>query len=188
MELIDREVIEDDGRQLQPVLKIFGKDVFVITGQPGFGCSASVHFERQPKNDAMKPGKRFYSWYLYIKSNRLGQIEDYYLSNRHSNLPCNLDSSARFFRDLSLEEVLAFAGSEGYQCVRSHGLPSAKEDRPYGGTCHIDVKGVTQLRRTTFAHYATNTKVQISALGYYANALSDDVRTKQRSPAITFAR
>jgi len=70
--------------KLQPVLKIFGKDVFVITGQPGSECSASVHFERQPKNDGDETrAKGFIGWYLYIKSNRLGQIEDYYLSNRH---------------------------------------------------------------------------------------------------------
>ena len=84
MELIDRKVIEDDGRQLQPVLKLFGTDVFVITGQPGSECSASVHFEQQPKSDGdATRAKGFIGWYLYVKSNRLGQIEDYYLSNRH---------------------------------------------------------------------------------------------------------
>ena len=43
------------------------------------------------------------------------------------------------FRELPLEQVLAFAGSEGYQCVEVMCWPSAKEDRPYGSTCHIDV-------------------------------------------------
>ena len=85
IELIDRQVIED-GKQLPSVLKIFGKDVFVITGQPTATseCSASVHFERQPKSDGdVTRAKSFSGWYLHIESNRFGQIEVYYLSNRH---------------------------------------------------------------------------------------------------------
>jgi sugar phosphate isomerase/epimerase len=78
------------------------------------------------------------------------------------------------FRDLSLEEVLAFAGSEGYQCVEVMCWPSAKEDRPYGGTCHIDVKDFTQSHADKVRALSEKHRVQISALGYYANALSDD--------------
>src|SRR5215212_5372251 len=78
------------------------------------------------------------------------------------------------FRDLSLEEVLAFAGSEGYQCVEVMCWPSAKEDRPYGGTCHIDVNRFTQSQADDVRALCEKHNVQISALGYYANALSED--------------
>src|SRR3954451_20461226 len=78
------------------------------------------------------------------------------------------------FRDLSLEEVLAFAGSEGYQCVEVMCWPSAEEDRPYGGTCHIDVKNFTKAQAEDVRAVCEKHHVQISALGYYANLLSDD--------------
>jgi sugar phosphate isomerase/epimerase len=78
------------------------------------------------------------------------------------------------FGDLSLEEVLAFAGSEGYQCVEVMCWPSAKVDRPYGGVCHIDVKDFTQARADDIRALCEKHRVAISALGYYANSLSDD--------------
>src|SRR4029078_3212962 len=78
------------------------------------------------------------------------------------------------FRDLPLEDVLAFAGSEGYQCVEVMCWPSANEDWPYRGTCHIDVKNFTQSQADDVLSLCEKHHVQISALGYYANALSDD--------------
>ena len=75
---------------------------------------------------------------------------------------------------LSFEEVLAFAASEGYQCVEVMCWPSAKEDRPYGGVCHIDVTNFTQAQADDVRALCEKHGVQISALGYYANALSDD--------------
>jgi sugar phosphate isomerase/epimerase len=78
------------------------------------------------------------------------------------------------FGDLHLEEVLAFAGTEGYQCVEVMCWPSAKVDRPYGGVCHIDVTGFTQAQADDIRALCEKHRVAISALGYYANALSDD--------------
>src|SRR4051812_7043907 len=83
------------------------------------------------------------------------------------------------FRDLSLEEVLAFAGSESYQCVEVMCWPSAKEDRPYGGTCHIDVTAFSQTKADDIRALCEKHRVQISALGYYANSLSDDANEAQ---------
>jgi sugar phosphate isomerase/epimerase len=78
------------------------------------------------------------------------------------------------FGELPLEEVLAFAGSEGYQCVEVMCWPSAKVERPYGGVCHIDVTGFTQAQADDIRALCEKHRVSISALGYYANALSDD--------------
>ncbi len=76
--------------------------------------------------------------------------------------------------DLSLDEVFAVAAAEGYQCVEVMCWPSAKVDRPYGGVCHIDVTDLTQTKADDICALGTKHGVQISALGYYANALADD--------------
>jgi sugar phosphate isomerase/epimerase len=78
------------------------------------------------------------------------------------------------FGDLPLDEVLAFAGSEGYQCVEAMCWPSAKVDRPYGGVCHIDANDFTQAQADDIGALCDKHRVKLSALGYYANALSDD--------------
>src|SRR6476660_488653 len=77
-------------------------------------------------------------------------------------------------KDLSLDEVLAVAASEGYECVEVMCWPSKKEDRPYGGVCHIDVTEFTQTKADEIRSLCEKHGVQISALGYYANALSND--------------
>jgi sugar phosphate isomerase/epimerase len=76
--------------------------------------------------------------------------------------------------DLSFEEVLVFAASEGYQCVEAMAWPSAKVDRPYGGVCHVNVNDFTQAQADDIRALCEKHGVEISALGYYANALSDD--------------
>jgi sugar phosphate isomerase/epimerase len=78
------------------------------------------------------------------------------------------------FGDLSFEDVLRFAGAEGYQCVEVMCWPSAKVDRPYGGVCHIDVNEFTQTQADDIRALCEKYGIRISALGYYANALSDD--------------
>ena len=76
--------------------------------------------------------------------------------------------------ELSLEEVFIIAAGKGYQCVEVMCWPSAKVDRPYGGVCHIDVTGFTQAKADDIRGLCEKHGVRISALGYYANALSDD--------------
>ena len=78
------------------------------------------------------------------------------------------------FEDLSFEQVLAFAANEGYQCVEVMCWPPGVKDRPYGGVCHIDVDGFTQTRADDIRGLCEKHGVEISALAYYANALSDD--------------
>jgi sugar phosphate isomerase/epimerase len=76
--------------------------------------------------------------------------------------------------DLPFEDVLAFAAAEGYQCVEVMCWPNAKVDRPYGGVCHIDVSSFNQSKADGIRSLCEKHRVQISALGYYANSLSDD--------------
>jgi len=78
------------------------------------------------------------------------------------------------FGDLPLADVLSFAASEGYDCVEVMCWPNAKVDRPYGGVCHLDVNDFTQAQADDTRALCEKHRVRISALGYYANALSDD--------------
>jgi sugar phosphate isomerase/epimerase len=76
--------------------------------------------------------------------------------------------------DLPLVEVLKTAAGLGYQCVEVMCWPEAKVDRPYGGVCHIDVTGLTQAKADDIRGLCEKHGVTISALGYYANSLSED--------------
>ena len=71
--------------------------------------------------------------------------------------------------DLTLEEVLAFAGSTGYDCVEVMCWPKGAADRRYAGVTHIDVNSLEDS-----ASALASTGVAISALGYYPNLLTPD--------------
>ncbi len=77
--------------------------------------------------------------------------------------------------DLSLEEVLAFAAAEGFDCVEVMCWPTdATDQRRYAGVTHIDVaeldsEGVQEVLALTREY-----GVGISALGYYPNPLAAD--------------
>src|SRR6476620_8081369 len=76
--------------------------------------------------------------------------------------------------ELSLEDVLSFAATEGFRCVEVMCWPRGKAERRYAGVTHLDVTsfGEHELARTQelIAKYG----VQISSLGYYPNPLCAD--------------
>lgn len=76
------------------------------------------------------------------------------------------------FGDLPLEEVLAFAGSEGFDCVEVMCWPPGGPDRKYGGVCHIDLSKFTQAMADDVRALLDKHGVAISALGYYSIPLS----------------
>jgi sugar phosphate isomerase/epimerase len=71
--------------------------------------------------------------------------------------------------DLALEEVLAFAGATGYDCVELMCWPKGAADRRYAGVTHIDVNALDDS-----ASALASTGVTISGLGYYPNFLTPD--------------
>ncbi|MCB9383436.1 MAG: sugar phosphate isomerase/epimerase [Bryobacterales bacterium] len=73
--------------------------------------------------------------------------------------------------DLSLEDVLDFAAAEGYDCVEVMCWPPGKAERRYAGVTHLDV---TALDVDHVKGLIAKTGVEISALGYYPNALAPD--------------
>ena len=46
--------------------------------------------------------------------------------------------------DLSLEEVVRFASSEGFSCVELMCWPKGKAERRYAGVIHVDVTEFTE--------------------------------------------
>jgi sugar phosphate isomerase/epimerase len=81
--------------------------------------------------------------------------------------------------DLPTEEVFAFAGDEGFDCVELMCWPTGAADRRYAGVTHVDAasldeKGAFQLRDLANRH-----GVGISGLGYYPNLLDSNAEARQ---------
>ena len=76
--------------------------------------------------------------------------------------------------DLTLEEVLAFAASNGFSCVELMCWPKGKAERRYAGITHIDVVGFTKDDAARVNDLAAKYGVAISGLGYYPNPLAPD--------------
>ena len=74
--------------------------------------------------------------------------------------------------DLSLEDVLQFAGSNGFGTVELMCWPRGKAERRYAGVTHVDVTGFTQGDAARLNDLAAAAGVTISALGYYPNPLT----------------
>jgi sugar phosphate isomerase/epimerase len=78
------------------------------------------------------------------------------------------------FHDWPLEDVLAFAAAEKYQCVEVMCWPSGGPDHKFGGVCHLDIDGFTQTQADDTLAMCAKHGVAISALGYYSNPLAAD--------------
>jgi sugar phosphate isomerase/epimerase len=76
--------------------------------------------------------------------------------------------------DLSLEEVLQFAGAEGFDCVELMCWPKGKAERRYAGVTHVDVAKFGKSDAARVKELAAAANVEISGLGYYPNPLTPD--------------
>ncbi len=76
--------------------------------------------------------------------------------------------------DRSLEDVVAFAAGEGYQCVELMCWPKGKATRRYAGVTHVDVTGFTKRDASRINDLCASYGVEISGLGYYPNPLAPD--------------
>lgn len=81
--------------------------------------------------------------------------------------------------DLSLEEVLQFAGQEGFDCVELMCWPKGKAERRYAGVTHVDVADFSQTDAAAINDLAERHGVTISGLGYYPNPLTPDADEAQ---------
>lgn len=76
--------------------------------------------------------------------------------------------------ELSLEEILSFAASEGFRCVEVMCWPRGEAERRYAGVTHLDVTTFGQSEVALTHELIEKHGVRISSLGYYPNPLSAD--------------
>jgi sugar phosphate isomerase/epimerase len=76
--------------------------------------------------------------------------------------------------ELSLEEVLSFAATEGFRCVEVMCWPAGKAERRYAGVTHLNVSSFWERELAETKELVSKYGVQISSLGYYPNPLCAD--------------
>ena len=76
--------------------------------------------------------------------------------------------------DLTLEQVLQFAATEGFATVELMCWPKGRAERKFAGVTHVDVDAFTQTQADTVHALCIKHGVAISALGYYPNPLDPD--------------
>ena len=81
--------------------------------------------------------------------------------------------------DMNLEEVLAFAADEGFDCVEVMCWPrDSGDERRYAGVSHIDVANLSDDGADEVTALTERYGVGISALGYYPNPLTPDLEER----------
>ena len=88
--------------------------------------------------------------------------------------------------ELSLDEVLAFAATEGFSTVEAMCWPVGAADRKYAGVTHVDVTAFTQTQADDIRAACERHRVSISGLGFYPNMLDPNPAVSE--PAITHFR
>lgn len=81
--------------------------------------------------------------------------------------------------DLSLEEVVRFAGENGFDAVEVMCWPKGKAERRYAGVTHIDVTDLSDDEAARINGLFDDAGVAISGLGYYPNPLAPDEQEAQ---------
>ena len=76
--------------------------------------------------------------------------------------------------ELSLEQTLAFASTEGFGCIEAMCWPAGKAERKFAGVTHVDVSNLTRTRADDINALCLNSGVSLTALGYYPNPLDPD--------------
>ena len=76
--------------------------------------------------------------------------------------------------ELTLEEILSFAATEGFRCVELMCWPVGKAERRYAGVTHLDVTSFGEREAARTRELAEKYGVRISSLGYYPNPLCAD--------------
>ena len=76
--------------------------------------------------------------------------------------------------ELSLEEVLRYAATEGFSCIEVMCWPVGKAERRYAGVTHIDVATLDEDQAEEINALCGKHGVELSGLGYYPNPLVKD--------------
>ena len=81
--------------------------------------------------------------------------------------------------ELSLEEVVTFASSKGYDCVELMCWPKGRAERRYAGVTHLDVADFSKADVQHVTELMESADMEISGLGYYPNPLVPDLDEAQ---------
>jgi sugar phosphate isomerase/epimerase len=81
--------------------------------------------------------------------------------------------------NLSLEEVVRFAGESRFDAVEMMCWPKGKAKRRYAGVTHIDVTDLSKDEAAKINGVFEDASVAISGLGYYPNPLAPDREAAQ---------
>src|ERR1700760_3158938 len=76
--------------------------------------------------------------------------------------------------ELSLEDVLSLAATEGFRCVELMCWPVGKAEQRYAGVTHLDVTSFGEREAGQTLELSEKYGVRISSLGYYPNPLCPD--------------
>lgn len=79
----------------------------------------------------------------------------------------------------SLEEVIDFAASQGFECVEVACWPKGDAERRYAGVTHLDADGFNKQRADQIKKMCRDKKIEISALAYYPNTLDADEKNRK---------
>jgi sugar phosphate isomerase/epimerase len=88
------------------------------------------------------------------------------------------------FPDLSLEDVAAWTGANGFDSLEIACWPAAiGPTRRYAGTSHIDVSDLSASRASEIVDQVATHGLTISGLGYYPNPMHPDRETREAAIA-----
>ena len=76
--------------------------------------------------------------------------------------------------DMNFEELCAFAGEYGIECLEVACWPVGKAERRYAGVSHIDVDKLDDVKVSKIKQCLAKNGVEISSLGYYPNPLDPE--------------
>jgi sugar phosphate isomerase/epimerase len=84
------------------------------------------------------------------------------------------------FATVALTDVADWAAGSGFSMLEVCCWPSGEgSTRRYGGVCHIDVDGLSDMQAKEVVDDLATRGVEISALGYYPNPLHPDAQHRQ---------
>lgn len=79
--------------------------------------------------------------------------------------------------DKTFEEVVDYAAQVGFKSLEVCCWPKGKALRRYAGITHIDIDTLTEEKAKYYVDYAKKQGIEISALAYFPNPMSDDQET-----------
>ncbi len=83
----------------------------------------------------------------------------------------------------TFEEMMDFAGEQGFECVEVACWPQGDAERRYAGVSHIDVTNLTDEKAAYIKAYAEKVNVEISSLAFYPNPMDGNLDKREANVA-----